>query len=124
MPAWSREDLRKIAQVEELLVSPLCEDGRTYRKPTRIWSVAVDGALYVRAFHGRDSLWYKSAARQKAGRVTADGLSRDVHFEPAEESVNDRIDEAYRGKYGNSDYLDAMIAAHARAATLKVTPRS
>jgi hypothetical protein len=113
--------LRKIAQVEEFFVPPLSEDGRTHRKPTRIWSVAVGDTLYVRAYHGRDSHWYKSAVRQKAGRVT--GLSREVHFEPAEGAINGRIDEAYRGKYGNSDYLAPMIAAGTHAATLKVTPR-
>ena len=35
---------------------------------------------------------------------------------------NHRIDDAYRAKYHNSPYLDPMLGARARAATVKVIP--
>ena len=41
-----------------------------------IWSVVVDGALYVRACNGVGSSWYQAALKQKAGRVTAAGRRR------------------------------------------------
>ncbi|MBV8228112.1 MAG: DUF2255 family protein [Verrucomicrobia bacterium] len=44
---------RRIAQVDDLHISPLREDGVTYGTPTWIWSVAVEGALYVRAYNGQ-----------------------------------------------------------------------
>jgi hypothetical protein len=61
--------------------------------------------------------------RQKAGRITAAGLTKEVSFEPADGKMNERIDEAYRVKYKGSPYLAPMIGARARAATIKVTPR-
>ncbi len=65
----------------------------------------VDDALYVRAYNGQNSRWYKSAMRQKAGRITALGVTKEVSFEPVEAEINDRIDDAYRAKYEGSPYL-------------------
>jgi hypothetical protein len=95
----------------------------TYGTPTWIWSVAVEDALYVRAYHGRDSRWYGAAVRQKAGRITAAGMTKEVAFEPLDGPINDRIDDAYRAKYRGSPYLSSMIGARARSATVKVMPR-
>lgn len=41
----------------------------------RVWSVAVDHALYVRRYNGQKSQWYQAAARQRAGRITAAGMT-------------------------------------------------
>jgi hypothetical protein len=122
MSAWPIE-LGKIAAADDLHVSPLRQDGVTYGTPTWIWSVAVSDALYVRAYHGRESRWYQAAVRRRAGRITAAGMTREVTFEPVDGPINDRIDDAYRAKYQGSPYLDAMIGARARSATLKVVPR-
>ena len=45
---WAKDELRKIAEADDLRISPFREDGVTYGPPTWIWSVAVDGALCVR----------------------------------------------------------------------------
>ena len=123
MATWARDELRKIAENDDSHISPFREDGKTYGTPTWIWSVAVDGALYVRAYNGRDSRWYQAAMRQKAGRITAAGLTKEGTFEPVEGPINDRIDDVYRVKYRGSPYLDPMIGARARSATVKVMPR-
>ena len=123
MSAWSKDELRRIAEADDLHISPLREDGATYGTPTWIWSVAVDGELYVRAYNGQNSSWYKAALRQRAGRITAAGIRKEVAFEPVEGPVNDRIDDAYREKYKGSPYLAPMIGARARSATVKVMPR-
>ena len=123
MSAWAKDELLKIAGADDLHVSPFREDGKTYGTPTWIWSVAVDGDLYVRAYNGRDSRWYRAAMRQKARRITAAGMTWDVSFEPVEGPINDRIDDAYRAKYRGSPYLDPMIDAGPRSATVKVTLR-
>lgn len=122
MAAWPKEELRKIARTDDLHIAPLRDDGVTYGTPTWIWSVVVDDALYVRAYHGTRSRWYRSSLQSKAGRITAGGMTKDVVFEPAPGSLNDRIDEAYRAKYRSSPYLEPMIGPRARAATVKVTP--
>ena len=123
MSTWPKDVLRKIAETDDLHIAPLREDGKTYGTLTWIWSVVVDDALYVRAYNGRNSRWYKAAMQQKTGRITAAGMTKDVLFEAAEGTINDRIDEAYRTKYKGSPYLKPMIGAGARAATVKVMPR-
>lgn len=123
MIAWSKDELRKIAEADDLHISPFREDGVTYGTPTWIWSVAVDDALYVRGYNGQNSRWHQAAARQKAGRIIAAGITKEVAFEPVEGSINTRIDDAYRAKYHDSPYLSPMIGARARSATVKIMPR-
>jgi len=123
MSTWSKDKLRKIAETDDLHISPFREDGKTYGTPTWIWSVVVDGALYVRAYNGQNSRWYQAAMRQKAGRITAAGMTKDVSFEPLDGPINDLIDDAYRAKYKGSPYLSPMMGAGPRAATVKVMPR-
>jgi len=92
--SWSKEQLQRIAESDDLHVSPFRNDGVTYGTPTWIWSVAVDGALYVRPYHGQDSRWYQAALRQKAGRIAGAGMTKEVGFEPVQGPVNDPIDDA------------------------------
>jgi hypothetical protein len=123
MSTWSKDELRRISDADDLHIAPLREDGMTYGTPTWIWSVAVDGALYVRAYNGRNSRWYQAAVRQKAGRIIAAGMTKEVAFEPVDGPINDLIDDAYRQKYGKSPYLRPMIGPSARSATVRVMPR-
>jgi hypothetical protein len=122
MTTWPKDELDKIAAADDLHVAPLREDGKTYGTPTWIWSVAVDGTLYVRAYNGKVSRWYQAALRQKAGRIITAGITKDVAFKPIDNAFNDRIDEAYRAKYQDSRYLDPMIGSRARSATVEITP--
>jgi len=48
----------------------------------------VEGELYVRAYNGQRSRWYQAAARQRAGRITAAGMTRDVAFDLVDGSIN------------------------------------
>ena len=91
MTTWSENDLSKIAEADDMHASPFRDDGKTYGTPTWIWSVAVDGALYVRGYHGQKSRWYQAAVRQKAGRIIAAGMTKDVSFQPVDGPINDRI---------------------------------
>jgi hypothetical protein len=73
----------------------------------------------------KSSRWYDAAMRQKAGRITAAGMTKAVSFEPVAEpavdgGAQDRIDEAYRAKYRGSSYVKDMIGA--RAATVRIVP--
>ncbi len=120
--AWTKDELDKIAATDDLHIAPLRDDGETYGTPTWIWSVVVDGDLYVRAYNGANSRWRKAAVAQKAGRITAAGMTKEVGFEPVDGQINDRIDAAYRTKYRDSPYLAPMIGARARAATIRISP--
>jgi hypothetical protein len=123
MTAWPKEELRKIAETDDLHIAPFREDGMTYGTPTWIWSVVVDDTLYVRGYNGQNSSWYKAAVLQKAGRIIAAGITREVIFEAVDGPINNSIDEAYRAKYKGSPYLDPMIGKRARSATVRIMPR-
>ena len=127
MPAWSKSELHRIATTDDLHIAPFRDDGKTYGTPTWIWSVAVDEALYVRAYNGTKSRWFQAALRQKAGRILAAGNTIEVAFEHIDgkqnTALNEQIDAAYRVKYKGSPYLDPMINARARSATVRIIPR-
>jgi hypothetical protein len=120
---WPKEEISRIAGTDDLHIAPLRDDGKKYGTLTWIWSVVVDDGLYVRAYNGQASTWYQAALRQKAGRITAAGLTREVSFESVNGLMNNRIDDAYRAKYKGSPYLQPMIGARARSATVKILPR-
>ena len=123
MATWHEDELRKITEADDLYIAPLRSDGVTYGTPTWIWSVVVDGALYVRAYNGRNSRWYEAATRQNAGGITSAGMAKDVVFELVDGPINDRIDDAYRARYAGIPYLAPIIGTSARNATVKATPR-
>jgi hypothetical protein len=123
MAAWAQDELSKIAKADDLHIAPFREDGKTYGTPTWIWSVVVDGMLYVRGYNGQSSRWYQAALRQKAGRIITAGMIKEVTFEPVDGAINDEVDTAYRAKYKNSPYLSPMIGKRARSATVRVMPR-
>ncbi len=122
MVTWTKGELEKIAETDDLHISPFREDGKTYGTPTWVWSVVVDDGLYVRAYNGQSSRWYRAAMRQKAGRIAAAGMTKEVRFESVNGAIQDRIDDAYSAKYKSSPYLSSMIGAKARSATVRVTP--
>ncbi|MGB8538531.1 MAG: DUF2255 family protein [Acidobacteriaceae bacterium] len=123
MKNWPQDELQRIAETDDLHISPFREDGATYGTPTWIWSVVVGGKLFVRAYNGQSSRWHKAAMRQKAGSISAAGMTRDVVFQPADIEVQDEIDAAYRAKYSSSPYLKPMIASQAQSATVEIAPR-
>lgn len=124
MAAWPTDVIEKIAATDDLHVAPYRADGRTTGTLTWIWSVVVDGRLFVRAYNGIRGRWYQSAIAQRAGKITAAGQEHQVEFT----SINDpnlgaRIDAAYNQKYAGSPYLPPMVAAGPKAATIEITPR-
>lgn len=122
MTVWNNDVLSDIATAAYLYVSPLRRDGTTYRTATQIWSVVVGDELYARAYNGPDARWYTVALAQGRGRIRAGGHELEVTFEPATEAIRGDVDRAYREKYGDSAYLDPMIAPAAQAATVRITP--
>ncbi|MDW8480405.1 MAG: DUF2255 family protein [Meiothermus sp.] len=121
---WTGEELARIAQADDLHVSPFREDGVTYGTPTWVWCVVVGEAVYARAYHGGRSSWYQAALKQGAGRVRVAGIVRAAVFLPVpqEDPVQEAIDGAYREKYQGSPYLEAMLSPRARVATVCILP--
>ena len=124
MATWPKDELHRIVDADDLHIAPFREDGVTTGTPTWIWCVAADGDLYVRAYHGTASSWYRAAVREGAGRIQAAGETREVEFRPVKGAINGRIDDAYREKYRGSPYLDPMVSERSRSATVRVSPRT
>lgn len=120
---FTADELKRIDEADDLHIAPFREDGTTYGTPTWIWAVVVGGDLYVRAYNGQNSRWYQAAMKQKAGRIQAAGMTKEVAFESVEGDINAQIDEAYKKKYSDSPYLSPMIANQAKAATVKIVPK-
>jgi hypothetical protein len=116
----SKDDIHKIGVADDFHVAPYRDDRKTYGTPTWVWSVEASGNLYIRAYNGKRSSWYQAAVKQKAGKIVGAGMTRQVDFEPIEGKLNDEIDEAYRKKYKNSPYLEAMISRRVTEATVMV----
>ena len=116
----TKQEIEEIAAKDDFHIAPYREDGETYGTPTWIWSVLVDGRLYVRAYNGTNSRWYQSALEQKAGKIEAAGMEKQVEFKPVSGDINEKIDKAYKEKYGSNSYLSSMISEHARQATIEV----
>lgn len=123
--SWTRDELQCVLDNDDLHVSPYRADGVTPGTPTWIWAVVVEDDLYVRAYNGQHSRWYRSAKEQGAGQVRVAGMTREVAFEPLSgpEDLQVRIDDAYRTRYAGSPYLGHMVGSASRTATVRITPR-
>jgi hypothetical protein len=125
MAEWKTDEPAALGQAREIRIAGEREDG-TLRDPVIIWSVVADDDLYVRSVRGASGAWYRGARLRHRGTVAADGgRAHEVVFEdvPADDPVQDRLDEAFRAKYGRGPSVDAITAATARDATLRVLPR-
>ncbi|WP_332603093.1 DUF2255 family protein [Arthrobacter sp. S2(2024)] len=123
MTAWTPQQLEEIGSTDDFHISPYRDDGTTPGTPTWIWSVVVEGDVYVPAYNGPASRWRSSAMTQGAGRIRAGGIDAEVAFTPVDGEINDRIDAAYAKKYAGSPYLPPMTSTRTRAATVRVDPR-
>ncbi|AFV88293.1 hypothetical protein PACID_04510 [Acidipropionibacterium acidipropionici ATCC 4875] len=123
MSTWTAETIERIAASDDLHIAPYHPDGRSTGTLTWIWSVVVDGRLFVRAWNGIRGRWYQAALAQRAGRISAAGQEYEVGFTPiSDPELNGRIDAAYNTKYAGSPYLSPMVAAGPKAATVEITP--
>ncbi|WP_138418819.1 DUF2255 family protein [Sinomonas gamaensis] len=123
MSSWSAEDIERIAASDDLHIAPFRPDGTT-GTPTWIWSVVVNGRLFVRAWNGTRSRWYQAAMTHRGGQITVAGTTYNARFHPADPALAELIDAAYRAKYAASSYLPPMVSPGPQAATVEITPRS
>jgi hypothetical protein len=99
MTAWKGEELNKIGNEEELQIASMRRD-KTLRNPVTIWVVRVSNDLYVRAYKGRNSPWFRGTQIRHEGQIRAGGVDKDVTLvEVTDSNVNEQIDAAYRTKY-------------------------
>ncbi|MFJ9683621.1 DUF2255 family protein [Streptomyces sp. NPDC101194] len=125
MTTWRPATLHQIADADELHIAPRNASG-LLRRPTTIWVVADGDDLYVRSWRGTEGTWWNAARTTRTGHISAGGAEADVLFAPVDDpAVNDRVDAAYRTKYGRySGYVEPMVSEAARATTLRLTPQT
>jgi hypothetical protein len=126
MTTWTSDELNKIGRAEKLEIASVRHDG-TLRHPVTIWVVRLGDDLYVRSYRGRGGSWFRGTQVRHEGRIRAGGVEKDVTFvEETDPGMHDQIDAAYRTKYRRygARYIDPIMAAEARAATIKLLPRS
>lgn len=119
---WTEHDAAVFAASEEITIETMRADG-SFRPPVPIWVVVVDGAVYVRSSHGRDSAWFRGALARHRARVTTWAESRVVDLVEVAD-VGDALDEAYRAKYAayRHSFLPRLVGAPAREAALRLEP--
>ncbi len=124
MADWTRDELEKLGSIEEIDIASLNGDGKLGKRIT-IWIVRVGDALYVRAYRGPTSVWYRATQVRHEGCIWAGKVRKDVAFKAGEPRLNDQIDAAYRTKYRRHEaqYVDPMVGEGARATTIKLVPR-
>jgi hypothetical protein len=124
MTVWTDAELDQIAAAEELELASARRDG-TLRNPVTIWVVRHGDDLYARSVYGRTSSWFRGVEVRHEGHIRAGGIDKDVDFVETND-VNDELDAAYRTKYRRyaADLVDPIVSSEARAATIKLVPRS
>ena len=123
MTQWKGDQLDEVGKAEEVQIASIRRDG-TLRKPVTVWVVRYGDDLYLRSVGGRNGRWFRGVQQTHEGRIKAGGVQLDVTFVAAE--PNDEIDTAYRAKYRRyaGNILNSVLTSEARAATLKLVPRS
>ncbi len=77
MSAWPKDELRKIAEADDLHISPFRDDGETTAPrrgsgPSRSMTASTCGPQRA------ELPLVQAAVRQKAGRITAAGMTKEV----------------------------------------------
>lgn len=120
---WASDELERIDAADQLDLASVRRDGSS-RRPVTMWVVRVDDDLYVRSVNGRDSTWFRRAQGRHQALIRAGGVEKDVELVETDEH-GEAVDAAYEAKYGRryATIVPSIVAARARAATLKLVPR-
>jgi hypothetical protein len=122
MTAWTRAEIIRIGEAEELELASRRRDG-TLRNPVTIWVVRHGDDLYVRSVNGRTSAWFRGAQMHHEGHIKAGGVDKDVTFVEVDDVI-DEIDAAYRSKYRRyaPGTISAITSPEARSAAIRLVP--
>ncbi len=125
MPSWTKAELGKIEKTDELDLRSLRSDG-TLRNPVTMWVVRIGDDLYVRAYKGPTSPWYRGVLTRHEGRISSGGVEKEVTFvEQTDPELIEKVSQAFLSKYRSYDpqWVRPMVTPEARQATLKLVPQ-
>ncbi|MFF0079165.1 DUF2255 family protein [Streptomyces canus] len=119
MTTWTPEDQILLSETCSLVLTA----GDTNHAGVEIGMVVVDGELYVRAYRGVGSLWYRAARKHGHGTIRVGAVRRDVLLTTGGLEPCAGLDAAFRAKYG--PVAEALVSSsEARAATIRIHPAS
>jgi hypothetical protein len=117
LTAWTAEDRSRFAETASLVLVA----GNADHPGVEIGMVVVDGELYVRAYRGVRSRWYRAAREHGRGTIRVGAVSREVLLTTGSLGPPAGLDAAFSGKYG--PVADALVASpRAREATIRIDP--
>lgn len=125
MTTWTTDELNRISNADELRISPRGKSG-ALPDPVTIWVVRNGDDVFVRSYHGENGHWYRGTQTRHEGHVSVGGVDKDVSFvDVTDADTNAQVDTAYRVKYHHygENMVGPMLAAAARATTLRLVPR-
>lgn len=124
MPQFESETVQRFASAEEIEIQAKASPGRgSIRTP--VWVVVVGSDVYVRAVRGIKGKWYRSIMADGDPAVSLEGKRVRVRpFAVVDRAEIDRVTEAYRAKYGDSQWLGGVLKPHTLEATLRLEPAS
>jgi hypothetical protein len=92
---------------DESVVEILTSDADGSLRETPIWVVVIDGAGYVRT---NDSKWLANIRRGSAVRMRLRGVESPMRAtEVKDAALTDRIEEAFKAKYGVTQRLMSLF---------------
>lgn len=123
MSTWDPAAIEQVATNDEIRLAVDKQDGSA-GKPVIMWSVDVDGEVYVRAVYGDTSPWYRRALVTETGELKVGSLQARVAIRLIGHEKAAAIDAAYLTKYAGyaKNIVDSTVSDVARAATLRLTP--
>lgn len=122
MPQFEDETVRRFAAADEIEIEAKAGSAGTAVR-TPIWVVVAGGKVYVRAVRGAKGKWYRSVTSDANPAVVLEGARVPVRPVAVREGAEiDRVTEAYRKKYGDSQWLGGVLKPHTLEATLRLEP--
>lgn len=124
MTIWTTDQLKRVADAEELQLASQRADG-TLRSYVTIWVVRAGPDLYVRSAYGATNPWFVRAKATGVGRIEAGGVERDVTFAEANPDAQAAIDQAYHAKYDRYGraIVGSVVGPAAAPLTIRLVPR-
>jgi hypothetical protein len=126
---WTSDDLAALDSADTLTLAAGDPENpannQIARDRVEVGMVTVRGGLYVRAYRGATSAWFRAAQASPRGRIWAGELRWAVRFATADPTLAEEIDAAYIAKYGHlgAQAVGLVNSPAARSATVRIEPR-
>lgn len=124
--AWTPEELHTLHDAWSIMLAAETTDGPPQSQAqVEVGVVTIDDGVYVRAYQGVRSAWYRATQARGRGMIRVGNTVLPVRFE-AQRSADDadlarRIDSAYSSKYGS--LANGVLTDAVRDATVRIHAR-